>query len=296
MIPLYFPSWIIPKKKTEDCLSKQHTIIRSSNQYYTVNFCYNTAVKVTPVKTHKITIDDKNLLKVLDKYILTLKENSVVAVTSKIVSITEGRLVKMVSGEKEEKDKLIKKESQYYLPRNINKYNVSFTITNNLLSASAGIDESNGNGYYIFWPKNPQKSADKIREYLRRRLKLKHVGVIITDSKTTPLRWGVTGSAIAHSGFKALKDYIGEKDLFGRDFVYEKLNIADSLSAASVAVMGEGKEQTPLAVIEDIPFVEFQDRNPSKKELEMLKISLEEDLFAPLLTSVKWRKGRKNYN
>ena len=57
--------------------------------------------------------------------------------------------------------------------------------------------------------------------------------------------------------------------------------------------MGEGNEQTPIAVISDVPFVEFQDRNPTKEEIEELKINIDDDLYAPLLKSVNWRKGKK---
>jgi F420-0:gamma-glutamyl ligase len=57
--------------------------------------------------------------------------------------------------------------------------------------------------------------------------------------------------------------------------------------------MGEAREQTPLAIIEDIPFIQFQDRNPNEKELDELKINIEDDLYTELLTSVKWKKGGK---
>jgi len=67
----------------------------------------------------------------------------------------------------------------------------------------------------------------------------------------------------------------------------------DGLAAAAVLVMGESNEQTPLAVIEDMPFVKFQARDPSKKELEELKITIQEDLYAPLLKAVKWKKGNR---
>ena len=49
------------------------------------------------------------------------------------------------------------------------------------------------------------------------RFSLKNVGVIITDSRTTPLRWGVTGFSIAYSGFEPLKNYIGTKDILEKD-------------------------------------------------------------------------------
>jgi dihydrofolate synthase / folylpolyglutamate synthase len=245
-------------------------------------------MKVTSVKTHKITVSDHDLIKILDQYLPKLEEKSILAITSKIVAITEGRLVKM---DEVDKDELIRQESQFYLPRSQNPYNVSFTITHNMFAATAGIDESNANGYYILWPKDSQKTANTIRVYLKKRFNLKNVGVIITDSKTSPLRWGVTSVALAYSGFQPLKDYIGKKDLFGRKFEFEKLSIIDSLAGAASVVMGEGAEQTPLAVINDLPFVKFQDRNPTSKELKELCISIDEDLYGPFLKQVKWEKG-----
>ncbi len=247
-------------------------------------------MKISPIKTHKITIDDNDLFKVLNTYIVTLKENSVVAVTSKIVSICEGRVVPF---DGTNKDELIAQEAEYYIPRKFNAYNITVTIANSMFGAAAGIDESNGNGYYILWPEDSQKSANEIKEYLQKKFNLKNVGVIITDSKTTPMRWGVTGIAIAHSGFLAVKNYIGKPDLFGRKFEFEMLNVADSLASASVQVMGEGNESMPLAIIEDIPNISFQDHNPTQKELDMLHIEMDGDLFGMILKKAPWKKGKK---
>lgn len=247
-------------------------------------------MKITAVKTHKITTKDRDIFKILSRYLSKLEERQVVVITSKIISICQGRVVKIGTVDK---DELIAEESQYYLPRNRNKYNVSLTITRNTLVPTAGIDESNGNGYYVLWPKNPQKTANRIRLRLKSRFNLDKVGVIITDSKTTPLRWGVTAIAIAYSGFVPLKNYIGKKDLFGRPFIFEQLSLIDSLASASTVVMGEGREQTPIAVISDVPFVKFQDRNPTKKELDSLRINKDSDLYGPLLSSVAWKRGKR---
>lgn len=248
-------------------------------------------MQVTAIKTHKITEKDTDILKILDQYLpAELPENSVVAVTSKIVSIAEGRMVKMESADK---DDLIKRESQYYLPREKNKYNVSLTITRNILSASAGIDESNSNGYYVLWPKDPQKSANDIRKFLQKKFSLKHVGVVITDSKTTPMRWGVTGIAISHSGFLSLNDPIGKPDLFGRPIVHTMINVMDSLAEAAVYIMGERREQTPIAIIRDIPHIVFRKGNPAKKELDKLKITIDDDLYGEFLKNAPWEKGGK---
>ncbi|HPT66228.1 MAG TPA: coenzyme F420-0:L-glutamate ligase [Candidatus Woesebacteria bacterium] len=243
-------------------------------------------MKVNPIKTKPIVAGDE-LFKILDESIVELKNNSVVAVTSKIVSICEGSVVKM--GEKS-KDSLIIDQADYYLPEK-NKYNFFLSIKNNIMIPSAGIDESNGNGNYVLWPKYPQKSVNLIREYLSKKFKLDKLGVIIVDSKTTPLRWGVTGVAMSYSGFRALNNYIGTKDIFGKEFRVEKVNVADALAASAVLVMGEGNEQTPIVIIEDVPFVEFRDKDPSKEELEEMAISMEDDLYGQILGAVKWEKG-----
>lgn len=246
-------------------------------------------MRITAIKTHKIIARDKDLFKILDRYLPPLEEKTILAVASKIVAICEGRMVRMG---KVDKDLLIEREAQYYLPRSENKYGVSLAIKNGLLTASAGIDESNGGGYYILWPKDSQKSANQIRSYLAKRFGLKEIGVIIADSKTTPLRWGVTGIALAHSGFRALNNYIGKLDIFGRKLHFTKVNVMDGLAAAAVLAMGEGNEQTPLCLIEEPFNVIFQKRNPTKRELAGLRITMEEDLYGSFLTSVKWRKGR----
>lgn len=248
-------------------------------------------MQVTSIKTHKITQKDTDITKILETYLPALTENSVLVVTSKIVAICEGRIAE---DSEEIRDKLIEDEAEYYLPRHSNKYDFCISIKHNTFTASAGIDRSNGNGKLILWPKDPQASVNTIREYIIKKFNLKNIGVIITDSKTSPLRWGVTGVALAHSGFHALKDYIGTPDVFGRKLQFEKLNIADCLASAAVVCMGEGNEQTPLALITDVPFVTFQQNNPTQEELDMLHIELENDVYAPLLTAVQWKKGKSS--
>jgi len=245
-------------------------------------------MKIIPIKTHKIKAFEGDIFLILDKYVRRMPEGSILAVTSKIISLCEGRVVKIGDVDK---DELIKSEAEFFLPRKLSRYKIIFAIKNGILAPSAGIDESNADGYYVLWPKDPQETANEIRKYLKRKFRLKRVGVVITDSKTTPLRMGTSGVAIAHSGFEALLDYIGTPDIFGRKLKMTKANIMDALAATAVLVMGEGAEQTPLAIIEDLPFVKFKSSDPSKSELRDLKIELDDDLYAPMLKAVKWRKG-----
>jgi dihydrofolate synthase / folylpolyglutamate synthase len=247
-------------------------------------------MKVFAVRTHKVTAQDHSLPALLDAYLPPLEEKSVVAITSKIVAITQGQLAKT---ETVDKHALIENEADFFLPRGASRYDVSLTITRNIIIPNAGIDESNGNGYYVLWPRDPQGVANEMRAHLRQRFGLNHVGVIITDSITTPLRWGVTGATIAHSGFLALNNFVGHPDIFGRALNMTKVNIANALAASAVLVMGEADEQTPLAVLHDLPFVQFQAGDPTPAELHGLHIVLEDDLYAPLLKSVPWQPGRK---
>lgn len=246
-------------------------------------------MKALPVKTRKVTADTVTVEEFLDESLGELAEGSIVVISSKVVAICEGRIVPMDSIDK---DELIKKEADHYLPARLGEYGYHFTITHKTLIASAGIDESNADGNYVLWPADPQKSANAIRLYLKQRFGLKNVGVIITDSTCTPMRIGTLGISIGHSGFAALRDYRGQPDLFGRPLQVTNSSIAGGLAAAACLLMGEGSEQTPIVILEDLSFVAFQDRDPTLEELEEYYIkNKDEDLFAPFLNAVRWQQG-----
>ena len=142
--------------------------------------------------------------------------------------------------------------------------------------ASAGIDESNADGKMILLPKDSFAAADMIRTALKQKYGIADLGVIVTDSHTQPLRAGVTGVALGYAGIKGVRDYRGSKDIFGREFKFSQVNVADSLAAAAVFTMGEGDEKKPLAVITDAPvsFADAVDRTE-------VRIPLEDDMYLP---------------
>lgn len=231
-----------------------------------------------------------NLFKILAESLpKDLPDKSIVAVASKIIALCEGRVA---DPEKVTRDELVEQEADYYLPRDTNPFDVAITIKNSTFIASAGVDQSNGNGQLVLWPKDVQASANSIRQHIAKSFGLREIGVIVTDSKLSPLRWGVTGVALSHSGFAAIRSYIGKKDVFGRELRVEQVNDADTLAAAAVGVMGEGDEQTPLAVVTDIPFIQFQDHNPEGKEQLAQMVDMHHEVFTPILTSVNWKKGK----
>ncbi len=246
---------------------------------------------VRVIKTRKFRPPQDDLEELLLSNLPKLKENTVVAVASKIVSIGEGRCIPF--DQVASKDELVIREAEKYLPRNLVPGGwVMHTLKHNTFVPSAGIDESNALGHYILWPKDPDKSAQKIHRFLKNKFKLKNLGVIITDSHSTPLRRGVIGLALSFYGFWPLKDYRGEPDIFGRELVYSQTNLPDGLAAAAVLAMGEGGEQTPLALITDTPVVKFGNPRRSSKKFSSFKVKPQEDLYQPFFKALPWKKGR----
>lgn len=244
-------------------------------------------MKIIPIQTRSALPPKDDLYELILDSVKDIPEQSIFVVTSKIVAIHQGRCIPV--SDVEDKDEVIKWEAEKYLPRSdVPGEYVMLTMKNNLLIPTAGIDESNAMGYYILWPSGLKEICKQIHEFLRREYRVKEIGVVITDSHTIPLRWGVMGISLAHSGFCPLKDYRGTKDIFGRRYQITLANVVDSIAAASVLVMGEGDEQTPLALVSDISFVRFGE---CEEEIPDLEIDPEIDIYAPLLKGVKWRKG-----
>ena len=248
----------------------------------------NKEMKVTPIRTHKILPGEGNIFGVLDQYVKGFKENSILAITSKIVSICEGRVVLRKSVGRR---KIAIQEADLYVEPEPGKRGMLMTIKNGILGFNSGVDSLNSNGHHVLWPKDVQKSVNIIRKYLAEKHDLRNFGVIITDTRSEPLRRGASGMAIAGSGFSFVKNHQGEKDIFGKKIWLTKSNVLDPLAAAAVLAMGECAEQTPMAVITDIPFVEFQKKNPSQKELSEFRVDMKDDYYKALFEKVKWKKG-----
>lgn len=223
---------------------------------------------VIPVRT-RIFRENEDVADFVMRHVRRLPEGAILAVSSKMVALSEGR-----TAPANQKNALIKRESKWAIrtPR------TWLTLKDGMLMASAGIDESNADGKLVLLPKDSFKSAQKLRAQLKKVYKLKRLGVVITDSRIFPLRAGTTAAALGYAGFKGLRDYRGKKDLFGRKLAMTQTNIADSLATAAVLLMGEGNERQPLAVIEDAP-VTFTERI-SRRELVM---NGKDDMYAPLL-------------
>lgn len=242
-------------------------------------------MKLIPLRTHVIQ-PHESLWEIVDQYVEPLHEYSVLALSAKIVSMCQGRLVSKTEGLS--KQDLVQQEADFYLPPDTSRYGLCLTIKHGVLIPCAGIDESNAQDHYILYPRDIQGTVEAIWRYLRRRDSVQALGVIMTDSRTTPLRRGTTGVALGWCGFRPLHSYVGDQDCFGRMLHVSVANHIDALAAAAVLMMGEGAEQTPLVRLEQATFLHYQDEPPSEEDLASISIPMDEDLYAPLLQGAPW--------
>lgn len=232
------------------------------------------------VKAIKTSVfqEGEDLFKFIVGHVKRLHDKSVFVITSKIVALGEGRVRSVKS--KREKIKIIKEESEYA----IHTKHAWLTIKDGFVMASAGIDESNADGKIILLPQDSYQTAREIRKKLIKHYGIKDLGIIITDSRTEPLRSGVTGKSIGYAGFEGVKSYVGKPDIFGRTFKFSRVSVADSLASGAVFEMGEGNEQKPLCIVEGAE-IKFTGRRIDPSES---KIELKDDMYRPLFK--KYRK------
>lgn len=113
---------------------------------------------------------------------------------------------------------------------------------------NAGIDRSNVEaGRIALPPSNPDESAKKLRKRFKE-LTGCDVGVIITDTNGRCFRKGVTGFAIGIAGVKAMRSWIGEKDLYGKELEITVECVADEIAAFANLLMGEGGDGIPAVI------------------------------------------------
>lgn len=240
------------------------------------------SIEFIPIRTKILHPPQDSLYPVLDESLPALAEGDLVLITSKALAIHQGRCVPIDSVKN--KDRLIAHEAEAMIPRSrVPGQVATITLKGSTLIPAAGIDESNGDGYYVLWPENIQNLLKEIWSRLRKKNAIRNLGVIATDSHTTPLRYGVIGISIGAFGVIPLADYRRRPDIFGRALKFTQANIIDSLAATGVLLMGESNEQCPLLIIRNVPGVRFSPRN----HWNDLIIPPDQDIYRPLLDRFK---------
>lgn len=209
---------------------------------------------------------------------ITLQDGDILVLAQKIVSKAEGRLVNLADivpspaaiklAARSKKDprlcELILSESSQVIRVRPGLIIVEHRL--GFICANAGIDHSNvappsssppgenkEEEWYLLLPKDPDRSAGKIRRKIET-VTGKHVGVLIIDSHGRAWREGTVGISIGISGLPGLVDLRGQPDLFGFKLRITTVGVADELAAASSLVMGQAAEGTPAVHVRGFPY------------------------------------------
>lgn len=196
---------------------------------------------------------------------LVLGDGDIIVVTQKIVSKSEGRIVKlrdvrptkraMTLAVELRKDpklvQLILGESRRVVRKG---HGVLITETRHgFVCANSGVDMSNvEKGYATLLPVDPDSSAKRIRGQLEgatgRRL-----AVVVTDTFGRPWREGQIDLAIGCSGISPMQRLVGRTDPYGYLLKVTQPAVADEVASAAELVMSK-LAMVPVAVVRGVRF------------------------------------------
>jgi coenzyme F420-0:L-glutamate ligase/coenzyme F420-1:gamma-L-glutamate ligase len=205
------------------------------------------------------------LLEAMGRQGFSLSAHDIVVVTQKVVSKSEGRVVKLEDvipsskassiaaelGKDARVVELVLRESKRIVRKG---HGILITETKQgFVCANAGIDLSNvESGSAVLLPLEPDASAARIRRSLEAATK-KELAVIITDTFGRPWREGQTDVAIGCSGISPTQNLSGVRDPFGYLLKVTQPAIADEVAAASELVMGK-LSLVPAAVVRGVEY------------------------------------------
>jgi coenzyme F420-0:L-glutamate ligase / coenzyme F420-1:gamma-L-glutamate ligase len=234
---------------------------------------------------------------------IRFKEGDLLIISSKYLSISEGRIKKLENVKP--CNKSLKLSKKYHINAKLMElilresdeifggmYGFVLTSVHGLLSPNAGIDKSNiPAGMVVLYPKDPYTSIENLRQkfFIDQGIR---ICIILSDSRILPMRIGTTGIALACSGFEPIIDFKGTKDLFGNVLKYTSQNIADCLASLGVFIMGESNKSTPVILIRDAN-LKLCDRKISRN---LLGIESKFDIYIRGLTYNKVKKKSNSLN
>jgi coenzyme F420-0:L-glutamate ligase/coenzyme F420-1:gamma-L-glutamate ligase len=174
-----------------------------------------------------------------------LEDGDILAVTSKIVSKAEGRVIAATDREQAITDETVRVVATRTHPGGVTRI-----VENRLgiVGAAAGVDASNtAPGTVLLLPLDPDASALALRESLQARFGLT-LGVIVTDTLGRTWREGQTDVAIGASGVILLEDLRGSTDSQGRRMDATLPAVGDEIAAAADLVKRKS-DGLPVAVL-----------------------------------------------
>lgn len=175
-----------------------------------------------------------------------VEPGDILAVTSKIVSKAEGRIVQAA-----DREQAITDETVRVVATRARADGGTTRIVENrlgLVMAAAGVDASNtADGTVLLLPVDPDASAASIRKAVEASVGAP-IGVIITDTAGRAWREGQTDMAIGSSGVRLLDDLRGTHDTAGKLLEVTAPAVGDEIAAAADLVKGKSSG-IPVAAV-----------------------------------------------
>ena len=211
-----------------------------------------------------------------------LLDGDILAVTSKIVSKAEGRIVRSADREQAISDETVRVVATRAHPRGVTRI-----VENRLgiVGAAAGVDSSNTPaGTVLLLPVDPDASADRLRAHLEGRFGVR-LGVVVTDTLGRAWREGQIDVAIGGSGVILLEDLQGTPDANGRRLDVTAPAVGDEIASAADLVKRKSAG-LPVAVVRGLGHL-LDDAAPGARVLQR---SSETDWFR-LGSDEAWAEG-----
>jgi coenzyme F420-0:L-glutamate ligase/coenzyme F420-1:gamma-L-glutamate ligase len=190
-----------------------------------------------------------------------IRDGDIVVIAQKIVSKSEGRIVRLADVVPGERARAMAAESgkdarqlEVVLSEcaKIVRWERGILICethHGFVCANAGVDRSNAGAAdtVVLLPVDPDASAARLREAFRRAAGAT-VAVVVTDTFGRAWREGHTNVAIGIAGLPALKRYVGQRDPEGYELRVTEIAVADEIAAAAELVMGK-LDRCPVALV-----------------------------------------------
>lgn len=194
--------------------------------------------------------------------------NDVLAVTSKIISKSEGRFVNLrdivpsdranelaqVTRKDPRLVELILRES-----KSVSRAALGVLITQHnqgFVSANAAIDHSNVSAdidIVLLMPVDPDQTASQLSTALSQAFGV-HIAIVIVDSHGRPHRLGTVGVAVGVAGMPGVEDWRGRPDLFGYALQHTDIGLADMVASAATLLLGQAAEGVPAVLVRGVTF------------------------------------------
>ncbi|MER2133995.1 MAG: coenzyme F420-0:L-glutamate ligase [Arthrobacter sp.] len=203
-----------------------------------------------------------------------LRDGDILAVTSKIVSKAEGRIMDAAL-----RDEAVEQETVRVVATREHPGGVTRIVENRLgiVAAAAGVDASNTpDGTILLLPVDPDAFARSLCAGLKQDFGV-DIGVVITDTLGRPWRQGQTDAAIGAAGLEVLLDLRGTPDASGRPMSATVTAVADEIAAAADLVKGKTTGY-PVALVRGLDLLVTETRENDGGAKALLRPAAE-DMF-----------------